>query len=390
MVEVKDFPASTKHYDFLDGLRALLALYVVLFHAWATVNDYDHKSVSRYFHVFAYGHYSVCFFIILSGFCLMLPVLKSDLRLSRGIGSFLRRRAWRILPPYYFALLLSLLLMEFLISKRTGAHWDMSLAATPRNIFTHLVMIQNFIPDDMFKINYVFWSISVEWQIYFFFPLLLLSWRSLGAVYTTTLAIAISSLIELGLHHYLHIQPRVWFLGLFALGMLAAYLGFSPKCGKAPWGVVVLVTGLAFGVSLYFHREMATDLMFGLLASAILVVVSKHPEGRLHGLLSWKPLVFVGSFSYSIYLIHAPLLQILWQYPFFPLQSHANIMCVALVVVGIPLILLFSYLFYLCCEKPFVQRKGPNQSRIRISDFFADKAAAPLLPMDKRNVLHGD
>ena len=348
-------------YDFLDGVRALLALSVVAHHACYSALGYDALGRSPYFYLLSDGHFAVCFFIVLSGYCLMLPVLRNDFKLPRGVVSFIKRRAWRILPPYYLALAFSLLLIGLFISRPTGSQWDVSLPVTPANIITHLLLIHNFVPDDFYKINFVFWSIAVEWQIYFLFPLLLWGWRSLSPLATTLAAVLISSLAEKKTGHFSHVH----FIGLFALGMLAAAICFSEsrftaKYKALPWTAIALGTGVAFFVSSYISHEwvqLLSDALFGCCASSILIIAALRPAGRLHALLSVKPLVFVGSFSYSLYLIHAPLLQMLWLYVFPSLRSDPNLLCVALLGLGLPMIVLVSYLFFLACEKPFLQKK---------------------------------
>ena len=95
-----DIP-SPIHLDFLDGLRGLSALFVVLHHATGGVPRED---VSRWLFritslLFLDGHYAVAVFIVLSGFSLMLPVVRSpDHRLRGGFLGYLKRCAWRILP----------------------------------------------------------------------------------------------------------------------------------------------------------------------------------------------------------------------------------------------------------------------------------------------------
>src|ERR1017187_4549193 len=359
------YPTALPHYDFLDGVRAILALYVMAHHAWYTVFDYNGKSVSRYFSVLAHGHYAICFFMILSGYCLTLPTLRNGFSIVKGVRTFLKRRAWRILPPYYFALVLSLMLIGISIHKKTGTLWDTSIPVTHQGAVTHFLLIQNLVPGDILKINYVFWSISIEWQVYFFFPLLLLGWRLIGPISTTLAAILGSLVLEKGIDHYLPITPNANFLGLFALGMLAAQGSISRSAipdnyKKVPWTLIATFTCARFVALDRLHHQLTADVMFGCFASALLFIASRNPSGWLHGLFSSKPLVFVGSFSYSIYLIHAPLLQVLWQYPFSTLQSHVNVMCIVLIVVGGPTIVLMAYVFHLCCERPFLRMRGGN------------------------------
>src|SRR5438270_2616521 len=98
---------------FLDGLRGLAAVYVVLHHAAMMVPPAGLGGVgSAARFVFRHGHYAVAVFIVLSGYCLMLPVARDPCgRLPGGVVGYLGRRARRILPPYYAALGLGWLLI---------------------------------------------------------------------------------------------------------------------------------------------------------------------------------------------------------------------------------------------------------------------------------------
>src|SRR5689334_14181642 len=112
---VTALPPAQAHLDYLDGLRALAALFVLFCHALQSPWPYIY---SRYpppaLHLFTgwlyHGHFAVDVFIVLSGFCLMLPVVRGDGTLRGGAKRFFRRRARRILPTYYGALAFSLIL----------------------------------------------------------------------------------------------------------------------------------------------------------------------------------------------------------------------------------------------------------------------------------------
>jgi peptidoglycan/LPS O-acetylase OafA/YrhL len=340
--------------EFLDGLRALAALAVVLHHARLEVWVAKSATPLAYF-----GRLSVDVFIVISGFCLMLPVLKTGGALPGGVRTFLWRRCRRILPPYYGALGISLLLGWLFIGEKTGSHWDMSLPITRNGIVANALMLQDVV--HRYEINHVFWSIAVEWKIYLVFPLILLLWRHLGGVLTTTLMLVLTIPIVLQLHQTRLAELTVHYLGLFCLGMLAASLARAP--GRFPWRLtslvgVALVTALVWigwGLKLSAPRAVVLDVLVGLTTLSVLVMLAAHPAGALHRLLSVSPLARIGVFSYSLYLVHAPLQQLLWQYFLRPLALGEDATYWLLALVGTPLIVGCAYLFFLALERPFLR-----------------------------------
>ena len=126
----------SKHVAYLDGLRGLAALYVVLHHAWLQtwpVTLYQDAApgpaIMRFTRWLAFGHYAVTFFITLSGFCLMIPVLRAS-HLRGGVRGFALGRIRRILPPYYAALLLSTVIAVLFLRNPTHTLYDGSLPVT--------------------------------------------------------------------------------------------------------------------------------------------------------------------------------------------------------------------------------------------------------------------
>lgn len=361
---------ASLHLGYLDGVRACAAIFVVWHHALATANP-KLEALPAWegipLGVLVYGHNAVDLFIVLSGFCLMLPVVRGDGTLKHGVADFLRRRAWRILPPYYGAILLSLGLIAAFIHTNTGTVWDKSLPVTAKSIYTHALLIQDT-GDQFSTIDHPLWSIAVEWRIYFLFPLLVWSWRRYGAARTTAVAIVSSQLAYVGLKHWNLPTLSAHYVGLFATGMLGTGIAFSTerrfaKMRELPWnwllcGLVAAVM-LLLRVNVYHGRAMPTeitDAFVGFASMALLVVVSIHKDHPLHWALSSRPVVFMGTFAYSIYLIHAPLLQMLWQWmPW--LSGRPLWMLAALVALGTPVIVFCSYLFFLVCERPFLRRK---------------------------------
>jgi peptidoglycan/LPS O-acetylase OafA/YrhL len=354
-------PKPRLHLDYLDGLRALAALFVACYHCYLAV--YIHTSasgVSRWIsEPMLYGHLAVPLFIVISGFCLMLPVVRDNGVLRGGAAFFFRKRFWRILPTYYGALILFL-----------SAHYlENHHVPNGKDILTHVFLIHNLWPDTFRgNINPSFWSIAVEWQIYFAFPLLVLGWRRVGAVPTllATLAVSISAFFVLNGTPLAGITPQ--FYGLFALGMFGSQIAFSTdrplkmlrEC--VPWGwiaVALLLGGVAAsrvwgpGTDVGY-QVCALHLFAGLTAMCVLVAAARSRGSALTRALSWRPLAFLGAFSYSIYLLHQPCLHLVLRL-FQRFSVSVDTLYLLLTFIGIPIVVAAAYGFYLCCERPFVQ-----------------------------------
>lgn len=364
-------PQARVHLNYLDGLRALAALYVVAYHAIIHQRHLPTGLAYTLTEWMMYGHFAVDVFIVLSGFSLMLPIVRGDGRLRGGALTFFKKRARRILPPYYFALGLTLLLSKTILGHFSGTEWDQALPVSAPAIVTHVLLIHNIFSEYMFKINGVFWSIAVEWQIYFFFPVLLFLWSRLGSVMTTFIALAVGYTGVLLLRHTSAEGLTSQFLGLFALGMLGAAISFAGDPlserlrTRIAWRPMLLVLmGVVISICHHFggHHVLSAhsstvDLFVGLSTTCLLIILSSSETSTMRRLLDWRPLVFIGSFAYSIYLLHEPVLQILWIYAIHPLHLSVVPTFAALLLLGGAASVAFAYLFFLACEKPFLNTR---------------------------------
>lgn len=385
--------------NYVDGVRALAALYVVLTHA-VLVAAPAHSGLNSTPARPSWlppPHFAVAIFIVVSGFCLTLPVARTDGRLKGGVRRFYSKRARRILPPYYAALALTLVLVWTIVGRKTGNLWDPSVPVSIAGYVGNALLIQDFV--GFWQVSVPFWSIAVECQIYLLFPLLLLCWRRLGALGTVFAAVGLSYVAMIATYFAGSVGPfyfpglTLHFVGLFALGMGAAWLAASERSpwinfrNQIPWSLLMVVFGLcAAALSISGDIDALApfiELPIGLFAASLLVAASRPKRsGRVRKILGARPLAFVGMFSFSVYLIHAPLLQAEWQYGLRPFHPGSTLSVVLLISIGVPLMLAAAYLFFHLFERRFMHppvRANEPGSRSQAADgtskAFPDAAA---------------
>jgi len=320
------------------------------------------------------GHFLVTFFIILSGYCLSLPTVEEG-RLHQGVFSYIRRRAWRLLPAYYAALIGSLILVGTIMGSPTGRHWDFALPVDRPAVVSHFFLVHNYELDWLYKINHVFWSIAVEWQIYFAFPILLWLNRKAGIWGTTAMVVILGLAGFQALDGTRHLGLTPHYYGMFAMGVLAANLAHSPRWAYArdsvSWWTLMALSLLAMASIHGLYRNDLSDVPFSVACLSLLVLLAKEP-GRLRTVLEWPGLVAIGGFSYSLYLVHAPLQHLLVEHGFKRLGFAESFEFPFLLFVGTPLILMFAYGFHRVFERPFLsgtrRRSTPSPMGLGRSD----------------------
>jgi peptidoglycan/LPS O-acetylase OafA/YrhL len=368
--------ANKLHLRYLDGLRGIASLYVLLVHIEPSVGEKLPALFELFIKILRYGRVSVVIFIVLSGYVLMLPIVRSNGYVSGGLLGYIKRRSRRILPPYYAALFLCLLLAGgvFALETFTSFQWDKVAGAGPFfpkfsviDFLAHLLLIHNLSPDTYISINPPMWTVGTEWQMYFILPLLLLPiWRRFGLTSTVVTAFLIG-LAPIYLLNGLFETASPWFLGLFALGMAAVDIGFSQKPKlmaikrSLPWGVLAIIfTSVAFitewkplGLHIWINESF-----FGLAAACLFIyctefsVNSKKLPAFLR-ILEHPWAQALGTFSYSLYLIHGPVL-VLMRYFLFNLRINPVVFALTSYIAGVAISLLVAYLFYLVFERPFM------------------------------------
>src|SRR2546421_594614 len=193
-------PYERGRLPFIDGLRGLAMLWVLVYHCWVhTVRTPIPVSVgARHLDLTAprhLGYLGVQLFLVLSGFCLTYPLARRGAAgMTLDLRRFFRRRAWRILPPYYVALAAFALLPTVERGIRSALGQDASEVShvTAGQLVSHVLMVHNFSLAWMGAINASFWTLALEWQLYMLFPLLVWGFRRWGPGRTLAAVLAIT------------------------------------------------------------------------------------------------------------------------------------------------------------------------------------------------------
>jgi peptidoglycan/LPS O-acetylase OafA/YrhL len=359
-------PPKKLQLDFICGMRALAALYIVGHHCFVFAGFFP-----RGFSFMEYGHDIVAIFIVISGFCLALPMTqRGDWNLPAK--RFYWKRMRRILPPYFAAVAIALVVA--LACSRNSYFQDYGgNPITWLTVVSHLFLIQNWIPSELYTLDGPLWSIAVECQLYLVFPLLVLLWRKSGTWVTLT----VSFIVAHAIFHATHALGNSNFLFLFTEGMLGAKLAFSDRHTR--WlGPATLLSFLGYLLTVRATRDIFIGLSIGLMMAYL--TQNREHWGNL--VLGWKPLVWVGTLSYSVYLIHS-FFQVLahrWLVSANFLQLHKSPGATAalLAFVVSPIAIAASYVFHLGFERPFLNLE---RQKTEESPAILVQSQVELIPM---------
>lgn len=345
---------------FIDLLRAASCLWVILYHASLT-RWLDLSPIGPLRGVLDHGYLGVHVFLVLSGYCVFASVggAKHAGPFMFDRGEFYYRRFWRLYPAYLAALVL------FTIGSFLFRPEYRHLGELAKQFFSHLVLVHNLIPSTFNGIDGPMWSLALECQLYLLFPLFVNLVNKRGWTFTVLLVLAFTLAYQLGLGFVRQGEDRVFNYAVFArmfefvVGMWICQLGNRKDLGM---GLITAVGGvvltLAFYLTVNYGRfTIGVDQMFGIGFGAVLLLGLRiKDEFWEHGF--WVPLSHIGFYSYSIYLLHQPILNTV----FTPLLkkfhlTHIGPFYAAIVFVFIPVICLAGYGFWWVFEKPYLKKR---------------------------------
>ncbi len=355
----------------LDVLRGLAVILVVIHHSLPALipGQPEVSGVTGFifWRIKLLGWTGVDLFFVLSGF-LIGGLLLNELGRTGSIDvfRFWCRREFKILPSYYF------LLLVLAVTQTTG--WI-------RGPFAHFFFLQNYLDQDT---NVITWSLAVEEHFYLTLPLILVavarmargkklhSLAFIPALASFFVAICLAmrtARFFFGFHPNDFMMSHFRFDSLF-LGVYCQYLWkmHRDRCiqwAARPWPWLACAVVL-ISPSLFFSPKEKIIFPLGLLTVAsgyaiILMLAVTRGMGRFENSRIAKSVAAVGVWSYNIYLWH-------WFWPFMKLPFYAEVQmylgraipwsgaaAAVQIIVYLSISVLAGYLFTVLIERPFLR-----------------------------------
>jgi peptidoglycan/LPS O-acetylase OafA/YrhL len=318
---------------YLDGLRAVAVLSVVVYHAWQYAGEGGAPLAARFCQMGAHG---VDLFFVLSGFCLAYPYLRrvrAHEIAEFPLAAFAAKRVVRIVPPYWLALGTVVVL---------GLANVLSHPPPLLDIFKQLI----FLDRDVQFAATPFWTLPLEFRWYFLFPLALVAYARAPRL---VLAVAVGAYVLYD-QARMNAIPDFGTLPAFLAGIWLADLHLT----RSPLQRLALPVFLAYGgMAFAFEPDLKHQFYAAepLGVGAVMAFVALAGASKtLLRILAHRAFTTIGAASYGIYLLHDPILKRL------ETVDHLTPWLAAIAAVAI------SVLFSLVCERPFVE--GPLRTAL--------------------------
>jgi peptidoglycan/LPS O-acetylase OafA/YrhL len=378
-------PERLGHRRWLDGLRGVAILLVLLYHLGVITG----------------GFLGVDVFFVISGF--LITTLLAEERQRRGAVSFKRfylRRALRLLPALYALILVQALYAALFLPPEAMSAYRREALVTAAYVANWVHLHQ--VPMPTLGCT---WSLSLEDQFYLLWPPALalmlrarISRRTILAVVAAgVVASAVTRVILYRLHRVRHLTGGEELYDLFRIYMgldtradallVGCFLGLLFAWGLLPRsrnfrlasGAVALV-GVIHLAPLIHHGFLNSPKLyhgkFTLVAAVVAVLIAHLLAGGrwAAAVLGFGPLAWVGRISYSLYLFH--ITAIVWlQKVWDPWSLRAPKYVVVPLVLG--LMIAAAALVHYGVERPFLRLKGRLGGDAKEQPAPATSAAAP-------------
>lgn len=317
----------------IDSLRGLAALTIVLYHArsmfWVGIGQTWNKyGLSFDFNAWmgyataplAFGGLAVGLFFVISGYCIHrrgARNLANDPKTRMNLKTYFLKRLWRIYPTYVAALCVTAV-VDYYVKHHSSITLSVSQDNSLATFIVSLLSLQGILTP-VFGHNTSLWTLAIEIHFYAIYPLLYYLSSKLGAIKVLQITFVTSSLYFL-LDFYFHIEALFphkssggpLFLPYFFTWGFGFYLA-EIEAGRASINKKHWFLGAILGIllipiaSILNSSELA--MFFSTLAFGYFLYWSIQQQGRgFWNLFPGKALAALGFISYSMYVVHRPIL----------------------------------------------------------------------------------
>lgn len=347
-------PVYLQHYNYIDALRGLAIIGVLLAH----VSEYSNITYPSWLQVITavdVGPRGVQLFYVVSAFTLCLSFSKRKNSENHPLRNFYIRRFFRIAPLFYLAVAYYLLQQEFLY--RVPIHFS------ALNIITTLTFTNGISSAWINNIVFGGWSIAIEAAFYLLFPLLFYALKNfrfaiiatfITAIIVQTLRLFLLTLPPVQQNPDLQFYLFMFFpsqLPVFLIGMVSFFYFHEKISLKKQRQIQLLLACLGIlllAQQITHFKIIAGHYIYGLFFTMLLLGLSKFPSK----LLVNSFMVNVGKISFSLYLCHMAVYYWLTQFGldhFLPTDPYLNFALRFIILFGLSSIV--ATILFLVVEK---------------------------------------
>lgn len=339
----------------IDGLRAVAVLAVIFYHAKFLFG----KAI-----ILPGGYLGVDIFFTISGFLITSLLIKNiNLDFKSFLKSFYVRRIRRLFPALFFLLIVLVLFASFFFDGYILENFS-------KSIFSSLFFYSNYffwsmgesyaaLPSQFNPLLHT-WSLSVEEQFYFLFPIFFFFSYKIFKKKIVFLLIASCLISLIGSEYYGKNYTSFNFYGLpsryweIAVGSICACLNFKKLKSKkffthyfADLGFVITACSFFLYNDDRIHPSITSSLP---VIGTVLIIIFSNRLSVCYNFFTAKFMVFIGLISYSLYLWHFPIFSIA---KIISPSEMTNMFKLFLITISFG-ISIFSYYFI---EQPFRNQK---------------------------------
>lgn len=338
------FFMNTLKQNNFDVLRFLLAFIVFLVHSYALTGVNDLAVLSRFFS----SSLAVKAFFIVSGFLIFMSYENSS-----NAKSYFVKRAKRIYPAYFFVIIISVILGGGISTYSLGDYFSISLL---EYIFANLLFL-NFIQPNLpgvFEgnqievINGALWTLKVEVMFYLSVPLIVWAFNKFGrlpmiiGLYVCSVFYSVSMhmlAVKTGSEFYLQLQRQLPGQFVYFISGAIGYYYFA-------WISKYAAKLMLLSIVVFIFQQWLPWLIIEPIALGMIVIYVARVMPYLGNFGKY------GDFSYGIYIIHFPILQLLASYTVFNANPWEMLFVTTLII------LIGAFLLWHLVEKNFFQKSS--------------------------------